>query len=161
MTLAINKNNQYQWEVIVARNIDPPYRYSQEYLWLKVTASNQLQAVDQAQRWAEENNYEATDMVRLFRPHVQHYGHFVDGREAEVFWHLPVVSDMPPGSLLRHPVTGLRLGYLAWPSDEENFIGDLHSQQYRIVSKKPSAGSLYLGLAPIVSSLQYSFAARR
>lgn len=153
-------SNNYRWEVIVARNIDPPYRYSQEYLWLPISAGDQLQAVQRAKDWAAENNYEATDMVRLAMPHDSHYGNFVDGRSVEVFWHLPVVSDMPPGAMVRHPVTGFRIGYLAWPEDEHKFIGQLAEKQFRLVAKKPSPGAELLGLAPVVSSLQYSFAAR-
>jgi hypothetical protein len=151
----------YNWEVIVARNVDPPYRYSQEYLWLDLQAPDQLAAVKQAKAWAQENGFEATDMVRLATKHTSHYGHFADGREAEIFWHLPIVSDMPPGTMVRHPITGFRVGYLAGPEDEQQFIGDLQQQQLRMIIKKPAPGSAPLGLAPIVSSLQYSFAARQ
>jgi hypothetical protein len=148
---------EYSWEVIVARNIDPPYRYSQEYRWLEVRAENQIEAINKAKDWAHQQGLEATDMVRRTTPHEGQAGHFPDGRPADVIWHVPVVSDMPPGSLVRDPVSGFRVGYIAWPGDEQAVGLDLESKGYRLINAKPSGGSRPIAVAPIVSSIEYSF----
>jgi len=137
--------------VIVARNLDPPYRYSQEYIWYEVTAEDQIHAIQKAQEWANSQGLEGSDMVRLKRQYEEKYAGY------PVKWNVPIVSDAPSGAMVRDPVTGLRLGYVGWPVDEAKVDGDLVARGYRLINARPSAYSKPLFLAPLVSSVEYSF----
>lgn len=143
-----------QFEVVLAYNLDPPYRWLQEIFWLEVLATSEDEAVRTAAEWTARapggRNFEPTDYVRRSSPHERSLGVNHEGRPLEVNWNLPVDEDLPPNWLLRDPITGFRIGFLARPEAEARWLGAEGRHRYRLVMRKPVLDTEPVCLAPIV-----------
>ena len=70
-----------RYEVAIAVNVDAPYRYAQDILWLEVVAPNDKAASLAASEWVRQAppNFEATGMLRYAHMHANTLG--VDHKE--------------------------------------------------------------------------------
>ena len=68
-----------------------------------------------------------------------------------IFWSSPVLEDAPPASVVRDPVTGLRVGFVAHPQAERRWLPREAEGSFRLLSRKPTPSSEPAGLAPLVS----------
>lgn len=143
-------------EVAVAYNLDYPYRYAQDYYWLEVLASDELEARRTAQEWvrnADEERFEATDFVRRATTHYRILGSGADGKPLEVLWNVPIDEGLAPGTMIRNPITALRIGFIAMPEDERRWLPADAAGDFRLIVKKPVKGADPVCLAPLVRNL--------
>lgn len=140
------------YEVVLARNLDPPYRYSQDYYWLEVLATDEEQAQRIAVEWmlANDTSFEVTDWVRPRTEHYRYLGRGPNGRPLEVRWDLVVDEALRPGTMIRHPATGERIGFVGYPQAEERWLEEGLRGEYRLLQRKPTPGSAPVCLAPLV-----------
>ena len=141
-----------QFEVAVAVNVEAPYRFAQDILWLQVMAENHRSASEAALRWilAGPEEYEATGLVRLTTVHSPSLGKDHLGRPLMIYWSLPVLKKTPPGAVVRDPVTGLRIGFVAHPQAERRWLPKEAEGSFCLLSRKPTPSSEPAGLAPLV-----------
>jgi len=144
-----------QWEVVVAYNLDAPYRYTQEFFWLEVLASCEHDAINIAAKWVldSDDNFEATDLVRKSSPHDQNLGVGEQGEPLPIFWNLPVDEALRAGTVIRNPITGLRVGFIATEKQERQWLHPFGIERYRLLMRKPSRDAQPVGLAPLVQNL--------
>lgn len=149
-----------RYEVVVAVNLDPPMRYSQELYWLEVLAADELGALNAASEWAAAAGpqIEATGMLRRSSPHDKVLGVNHLGKPLPIAWHLPVRDDAPENLPVRDPATGLRIGFIARPEAEARWLPAGAAGIYRLVVRKPVAEADPVCLAPLVRSLDGGFA---
>jgi len=140
------------YEVVLARNLHPPYRYAQEYFWLEVLAADERQAQRVATEWvlANDSDFEVTDWVRRHGKHYRYLGRGPDGRPLEVLWQVPLDEALRPGTPIRHPADGRRLGFVAYPQAERNWLPDDLRGRYRLLQRKPVPEARPAYLAPLV-----------
>jgi hypothetical protein len=145
------------FEVVVALNLDPPYRYSQEYFWLEVLAKTKKEAVKTAFEWLREqpdtDGFEVTGFVRRSMVHETEIG--LESKNLQVSWNLPIEKNTSPGTMIRHPGTGIRIGFVAGLNDEERVLPESFRGIYRLISRKPSPGADPVVLAPIVDLIDF------
>lgn len=142
-----------RFEVVLAYNIRSPYRYSQEYFWLEVMSSSASDAVNLAFDWYLEQkpqDFEFTGFVRKMSPHVLDLD-LLRGN-IRVSWDIPIERSLAPGTMVRHPSTGIRIGFVA--SDPERFLKTEDLGLYRLISRKPAPGADPVILAPIVDLIK-------
>jgi hypothetical protein len=141
-----------RFEVVVAYNLDPPYRYAQEFFWLEILAVDERAAVEAAERWVidVDDHFEATDLVRQASHHERVLAHSYTGLPLEVAWNLPVLADDPDWQPLRSPVSGTRIGFLSDAVTEQRWLTPEAAGRFRLVMRKPSTDSEALFVAPIV-----------
>lgn len=148
---------QEEFEVVLAKNVYPPFRFSQEYYWLAVLAKDERAAIDTASRWVLENDseFECTDLLRKTTPHFTRLGLSGDAplKSIPVSWGLPVSKLLPDSSMLRDPVTGIRIGFLADHSNQKKFERACGRRDYRLIIKKPAPSADWVAAAPLVTSL--------
>lgn len=144
-----------QFEVVLGYNLDPPYRYAQEIFWLEVLARDPKEALQIATEWVTraDGEFEVSDMVRRSSPHERSLGVDHEGKPLKVNWSLPVSAEMPAHSLIRDPMTGFRVGFLAVPELEERWLPEEGRGRYRLVVRKPTSTADPVCLAPIVIDL--------
>jgi hypothetical protein len=145
-----------QFEVVVAYNLDPPYRYSQEYFWLEVLAADEKTAIQTAIDWVVDagENFESTAFLRHSTPHHNSLGRNHRGEPLEIAWNLPVHDQMPPNAMVRDPVSGLRIGFIASPEVEAVWVPKEAQDRYRLIVRKPVRGADPVCLAPLVHVAQ-------
>ena len=133
-------------EVVIAWNLDMPYRYAQEYFWLEVFAENDRRAVDIAQKWALEAGeaFESTDLVRDCAEHLLSTG------ELSISWGLPLPDDTPIYAPVRHPDSGLRIGFRAGEKNRRIYLPDALEQGLELVVAKPTKQGLPVCVVPLV-----------
>lgn len=134
------------FDVVLAENLDPPFRHIQRYLWLETLAVSPEAAVRLALDWCEQDGrgLEVTGMLRegsLRAP---------DLHGLPVNWSLPVELRVPPGTPVRHPVSGLRVGFVATPAAEGAHLPADAAGRYRLLTRKPTDHSAPVCLAPLV-----------
>ena len=141
------------FEVVLAHNVYPPYRYSQDYYWLEVLASDETAALKTAVEWAlrqEGVPFEATDLVRPATEHFRYMGQDAAGKPMSIFWNLPIDEALQPQTMIRNPVTGIRVGFIAGAEAEARWLPEEAKGLYRLILRKPTETSQPVGLAPLV-----------
>lgn len=140
------------FEVAIAVNLDFPYRYTQDVLWLEIIAADAREAVRATTMWVLQapQTFESLGLVRPAGAHETTLGFDHHDEPLLVFWNAPVRDDTPPAAVIRHPVTGLRLGFVALPSAEEEWLPDAARGRFRLLTRKPTPSSDPAGLAPLV-----------
>lgn len=144
-----------KFEVVIAFNLQPPYRFSQEYFWLEVLAENEKAAVKTAEEWARisEVAFEITPLVRKSYPHDFQIGIGIKNKPLRVSWNLPIEKGTEVGTMIRHPATGARVGFLAYPEDEKKWLLNSQSGLYRLIVRKPSRNADPVVIAPVVTNI--------
>lgn len=148
----IGATELHHLEVVVAWNLDMPYRHAQEYFWLEVFASDAKQAVDMAATWALEAGeaFESTDLVRQAHPHILEFGKDEKNLSLKVAWGLPLPSETPTYAPVRHPGSGIRIGFRASQAARERFLPDADRYQLELVTAKPTDTSRPECVVPLV-----------
>jgi hypothetical protein len=145
------------FEVVVAFNLDPPYRYSQEYFWLEVLAQNQKEAIKTSFDWLREqpdtDGFEITGFVRRSMVHETEINWGL--KRLQISWNLPIAKNTVPGTMVRHPGTGTRIGFIASRADEEKTLPKSVQGIYRLISRKPAPGADPVVLAPVVELIDF------
>jgi hypothetical protein len=140
------------FDVAVAVNLDEPYRHAQDILWLQVMAVDAQAAAESARDWVltAPSSFEATGLVRRASAHLTAMGTDGTGRPLAIFWSAPVLASSPPASVVRHPVSGLRIGFVAHPRAEQRWLPAAAVGEFRLLTRKPTMSSDPAGLAPLV-----------
>lgn len=147
-----------RYEVVLAYNLEHPYRYCQDYWWLEALAEGPREARTVAAEWVSEQEdprFECTDWVRQATPHVAVARIPGDPEPIHVNWGVPVDEDWREGTLIRHPITGNRLGFIAPEEQERRLLEVLRPQirgPYRLLLSRPVVSSDMVCLVPAVSS---------
>lgn len=145
-----------RYDVVVAYNLDYPYRYSQDYYWLEILAVNEIEACQIAQDWVVRIGDERWELTRLVRKATDHHtqiGTDNFGAPLPVMWNLPIDRGLKPGTIVRNPITALRVGFIAHPEDEQRWVLSPHRQDFQLITRKPVKGSDPVCLAPLVTNL--------
>lgn len=142
-----------KYEVVLAFNLQPPYKYSQEYFWLEVLAADPKTAIRVASDWLRdsESEFEITSFVRESAPHDYEVRGLHGNQSLRVSWNLPIEDGLPAGTMIRNPITGMRIGFLASEEDEAKILPEEVRENYRLIIRKPAKGADLVILAPIVS----------
>jgi hypothetical protein len=139
-----------RYEVAIAYNVDPPYRHSQDYLWLQVAAQDKESANLTARQWVLKTSadIESTGMVRVATPHVKS----IQGRqELSVLWNIPLSDDWPDYFPIRDPVTDVRIGYLAPKNISDLWIPGDQCDIFALIIRRPYSKGLPVGVGPLVT----------
>lgn len=139
------------FEVLLARNVFFPYRYSQEYIWLEVLAADIAQAVELAGQWVlvADNSFENTGLARPGSTHPEHTR--IGDWTLPVRWDMAVEESLAAFSEVRHPQTGIRIGFLA-PDNFQEALDEMATPgRCRLLLKKPTRTALPVCLIPAVS----------
>lgn len=139
------------FEAIIAYNLNPPLRSSQEYFWLEVTAKDINELRTLALDWAAAagNQFEFTGLYRKALPHINSL-ELLDGTSCEVHWNLPMPEDMEDFALMRDPSSGERLGYAGSQFAQDKWISVEDQSLFRIILRKTTGSSDPVLVAPIV-----------
>lgn len=138
------------FDVVLAVNLDPPWRYAQDILWLETLTCGPVGALRCAQAWVDSQKgldweYEVTGMLRPGSLRAPKVGDLL------VRWNTPIDHRTPPGALVRDPISGLRVGYTATPAAEDRHLTDVaREQRFRLLTKKPLDYAEPVCLAPEV-----------
>jgi hypothetical protein len=154
-TLAADAAYLEKFEVLLAYNLEHPYRYCQDYWWLEVLAQDMLEAKTIARDWVIENSnkhFECTDLVRIM---TDHYPDFTSNKygKIEVNWDIAVEKKLLPTTALRNPSSGKRVGYLAGHKREEEVLASFPEKAregFRLLLERPLDSSRIVCLAPEV-----------
>lgn len=140
------------FEVVIACNLDMPYRYAQEYFWLEVFAADARQAVKMATSWAIEAGeaFESTDLVRNAGEHILTAGKDDDGDSLQVAWGMPLPEETPTYAPVRHSISGLRIGFRASEKSRQRYLPQAGEHQLELVTAKPSDRSRPVCAVPLV-----------
>lgn len=146
------------FEVLLAYNLDYPYRYCQDYWWLEVLASSPLEARALARDWvmkSDDRRFECTDLVRA---KTEHYNQAVSSKYGTLLinWDIAVEKNLLPGTALRNPTTGQRVGFLAQEEREREVFSTLEERfqrGFRLLLSRPVSSSRTVCLAPEVEDL--------
>jgi hypothetical protein len=141
----------HSFDVAIAVNLDAPYRHAQDILWLQILAADMHAAALTARTWvlAASSAFETTGLVRHTFPHPLSINDN-DGNPLPIFWNTPVLADAPAATVVRHPITGLRIGFVAHERARERYLPSSASEAFRLLTSKPTASSPAVGLAPTV-----------
>jgi len=144
-----------QWEVVVAYNLDYPYRYTQKFFWLEVLAIDEKDAINTAAEWVAgaHQYFEATDLVRPSSPHELSLSMTPTDEALMIAWNLAVDQDLQPRTMIRDPMSGLRVGFIADPHQEERWMPIEGIGRYRLLVRKPSRDASPVCLAPLVRNM--------
>jgi hypothetical protein len=142
------------WEVVLAYNLEPPFRYSQEFFWLEVLAIDEYQALATARQWSFDapENFEATDLIRPSSYHQPSIGFHDNGRPIMVQWNIPIEANNQDWLLIRNPITGGKVGFLANQEGQEKYSTP-ESEGYLIVLRRPVVQSEPICWIPIVQKI--------
>lgn len=143
-----------RFEVVAAKNLDMPYRYAQEFYWVEILASAPDEAVRAASEWVfdeADDEFEATDMVRVADVHPSELGRDHQGEPIRVAWNLPLPEDLPPGYVVRDPVTGVRAGFIAGAEADSRYLSEHERETYRMLVRKPVAQAAPVCVVPLVT----------
>jgi hypothetical protein len=142
------------WEVVLAYNLEPPFRYSQEFFWLEVLAIDQKEALATARQWSFDapENFEATDLIRKASYHQPSIGFHSNGQPILVQWNIPVEKENQDWLLIRNPITGGKVGFLADHQGQEKYRTD-QSEGYLIVLRRPVVESEPICWVPVVDRI--------
>lgn len=153
-TATVEPTTLTQFEVVLAYNLDQPYRWSQEFYWLEVLADSELAAVRTASEWTTRapGDFEPTDYVRRSSPHERSLGLNHEGQPLPVNWNQPIDEDLPPNWMIRDPNNGFRIGFLARPEAEARWLAPEGRDRYRLIMRKPVVDTEPVCLAPIVKN---------
>jgi hypothetical protein len=147
-----------RYEAVLAYNLEHPYRYCQDYWWLEVLAEGPRAARTVAAEWVaerEDPRFECTDWVRLATPHVAVVRIPGDPEPLAVNWSVPVDEAWREGTIIRHPISGNRLGFIAEETREKAVLEMLQPRiagSYRLLQHRPTSSADIVCLVPAVSS---------
>jgi hypothetical protein len=141
----------FDFDVAIAVNLDEPYRHAQDILWLQVMAANAASAVECARTWVlgAHHSFESTGLVRRADTHPQTLGVDAAGLPLTVFWSAPVLAGTSAGAVVRHPVSGLRIGFVAHAAVARRWLPQ--NKDFCLLSRKPTSTSDPAGVSPYVS----------
>lgn len=142
------------WEVVLAYNLEPPFRYSQEFFWLEVLALNQTDALSTARQWSfnAPENFEVTDLIREAAYHQPSIGFKENGKPILVQWNIPIEADNQDWLLIRNPITGGKVGFLANQEGQSKYAIP-EAKGYLIVLRRPVVQSEPICWVPIVQRI--------
>jgi hypothetical protein len=142
-----------KFDVVLALDLDPPRRYAQELFWLPITAADPQAAMQAAVNWIQDEAdypFEVTGMVRVHDEQVAMIG------ALNINWQTPVRHDTAAGTLIRHPMTGRRVGFVANAEAQARHLSDVAAEHYCLVVRKPTSNGAPVCLAPLVSVISWS-----
>jgi hypothetical protein len=148
----------FRYEVVLAYNLEHPYRYCQDYWWLEVLADSPRAARTVAVEWVaagSDPRFECTDWVRLATPHVAVVRIPSDPEPVIVDWGMPVDDAWAEGTPIRHPISGNRLGFIASRRKEGALLDLIRPElqgDYRLLQRRPAESSAIVCLVPAVGS---------
>jgi hypothetical protein len=144
-----------QFEVVVASNLDMPYRWAQKLYWLEVLAASPRQALDCATEWSLDSDpkLEPTNLVRRSEPHIKTMGRDKHGMPLVIDWQLPLADDLPKSFVIRRPEDGIRIGFLAHPKASERWLPPEAQGRFVLIARKPTADAEPVCLAPLCMAI--------
>ena len=145
-----------RFEVAIAVNLDAPYRYAQDILWLEVVAPDDKSASLAASDWVRQapTNFETTGMLRHAGTHENSLGFDHQHKPLQIYWNSPVLHNTAAATVIRHSISGIRIGFVAAPRAEERWLPAEAKGRFRLLTRKPTSSSDPAGLAPLVWSVR-------
>lgn len=154
--LGIATSELSRWEVVLAYNLDSSGRRRQDFWWLEVLSDTPLSAKEVAWEWVRRNpdkNFECTDWVRLAGQHIGFVQIEGDPQPLPLQWHVPLPEGWPLSSPVRHPATGLRIGFRDPRGIEEFNIYPSLEGRFALLRHLPASSADLLCLVPLVQDL--------
>lgn len=145
-----------RWEVVLAHNLNSFDRRRQDFWWLEVLSDTPSAAKEVAWEWVHHNpdkNFECTDWVRPASEHISFVQIEDDPHPLPVQWHVPLPEGWPLSSPVRHPVTGLRIGFRDPRSTENLKIYPSLEGRFALLRHLPASSADLLCLVPLVQDL--------
>lgn len=145
-----------RWEAVLAYNIAPPGREKQDFWWLEILASSPHSAEEVAWQWVQRNpdkQFECTGWVRPASEHRALVQIEDDPHPISILWQIPLPENWPLGKPIRHPATGIRIGFRDPRGLEEFSIHPPLGGDFVPVRHLPSSGADLVCLLPLVYDL--------
>lgn len=142
-----------RWEVVLAYNLQPPLRLRQDYWWLEVLAESAQAARLVAWDWVRRNpdtRFECTDWIRLAAGHPESVQVAGDPYPLPVQWQVPMPSNWPLEMPLRHPATGIRVGFRDPRDPSELGIAE---ENFALIRHLPASSADLVCLVPLVENI--------
>jgi hypothetical protein len=129
------------YEVVLAYNLDPPNRWTQAYVWLDVLAASEQRALAAAREavLSEGSEFEETGLLRPSGMHRLAAGRVpTRGNDPiPVRWDVPVIRGRHVGSIVREPIYGMRLGFMADLRTTAYFLSEDEQREFALLVRKP------------------------
>lgn len=142
------------WDVVLAYNLESPLRFRQDYWWLEVFAEDPLAARWVAWDWVRSSGserFECTDWVRPASHHLEKTRIPGERFYLPIHWSVPLPGGWSPGTPVRHPASGRRLGFVV-PGKLPR-LDPVPDGEFYLLRHLPASGATAVGLLPIVEDV--------